>query len=205
MIGIIENSQLSIEPLREHNLVEVIHLHRAVLGYTLNSQLGEAHLAFIYQQMAQDPHSFVGVARLNGQTVGVVSGTIDPGKLKSRFLKFIRPKLALNLLARLTQNPGLLREFQKGDQIGGPVKINGQTIQAILTTIAVNPSFQGGGIGASLVSALEEFFRERGIEYYHLDTLLSNHSARAFYQKLGFEAHETRADSVIFIKGLKNA
>jgi ribosomal protein S18 acetylase RimI-like enzyme len=205
MTGITVNSQLTIEPLSVNFLVEVIRIHQAVLGYTLNSQLGDAHLTFIYQQMAHDLHSFVGVARLNGQPVGVVSGTVDPEKLKKRFLKSMRPKLALNLLFRLIQNPGLLREFHKGDQIGSLVKVDGQPIQAILTTIAVDPRFQGRGIGAGLVSALEVFFRERGIEFYRLDTLISNHSARTFYQKLGFEEFETRADSVIYIKGLKHA
>ena len=176
-----------------------------MLGETLNSQLGAAHLAFIYRQMAADPTSYVGVAWLDGQVAGVVSGTLNAEGLKRRFLRRLSLPLALNLVLRLLKTPTLLAEFRKSDEIGAPVIFAGQPLPAILTTIAVAPRLQGRGVGAGLVTALESFFVSQGVSAYYLDTLLSNLPARAFYRQLGFRELETRADSVILVKRIQHA
>jgi ribosomal protein S18 acetylase RimI-like enzyme len=200
-----ENPTIVIQSLEDKFLGEVVRIHRAVLGYTLNSQLGDEHLAFIYRHMSKNASGFVGVAFVSGQLVGLVSGTTDMDEMKAILLKSLKPKQFGNIIAHLIKNPSLLMEFYKSSVIGRPVHIDGELITAILTTIAIDPHFQGLGIGKKLVFALENFFRSQNIQNYRLDTLVSNQSARKFYKKLGFQEVQTRADSVVIIKGLKNA
>lgn len=201
----LNGSSIDIQPLDAQFLKEIVRLHRTVLGYTLNSQLGDEHLASIYQHMAQNPKGFVRVALVAGKPVGVISGTTDIDGMKAILFRSLNPGRFGQILIRMLKNPFLLAEFYKGSLIGRPVQVQSEPIPAILTTIAIDPEFQGLGIGAKLVFALEDFFRAQRIPFYRLDTLLSNHSARKFYQKLGFQEFETRADSVILLKSLKNA
>jgi GNAT superfamily N-acetyltransferase len=194
-----------IQPLEDKFLREVVRIHRAVLGYTLNSQLGDEHLASIYRQMSKNTGGFVGVAFVSGQPVGLVSGTTDMDEMKAILLKSLKPGQFGNIIAHLIKNPSLFMEFYKNSVISRPIRINGELITAILTTIAIDPRFQGLGIGKKLVFALENFFRSQNIQNYRLDTLVGNQSAREFYKNLGFQEVQTRADSVVIIKGLKNA
>ena len=91
-------------------------------------------------------------------------------------------------------------EWWKGNVIGQEVNFEEEIVHPILTTIAVDQSLHGKGIGRQLVHDLERFFRQKGVHLYRLDTLTVNHGARAFYKSLGYQEIETRADSVIFIK-----
>jgi ribosomal protein S18 acetylase RimI-like enzyme len=200
-----ENPVVVIQPLEENFLGEVVRIHRAVLGYTLNSQLGAEHLAFMYLQMFKNARSFVGVALLSGQPVGLVSGTTDMDGIKAVLLNSLKPRQFGNIIAHLLKKPSLLVEFYKSSLIGRPIHVNGEPVTAILTTIAIEPQFQGLGIGKKLVFSLEYFFRSQNIQNYRLDTLIRNQSAREFYKKLGFQEVHTRADSVVIVKGLENA
>ncbi len=57
---------------------------------------------------------------------------------------------------------------------------------AHLNLLAVKSSHQRTGIGRRLVKWLEESARVAGIATIHLEVRARNHSARAFYQSLGY-------------------
>jgi ribosomal protein S18 acetylase RimI-like enzyme len=200
-----EGPTVDIQPLEDKFLGEVVHIHRAVLGYTFNSQLGDEHLAFIYRQMSKNAKGFVRVAFVSGQPVGLVSGTTNMDEMKVLLVKSMSPRQFGNVTLCLIKNPSLLLEFYKSSLISRPIQVNKESVTAILTTIVIDPHFQGLGIGKKLVFALENFFRSQNIQNYRLDTLVSNQPAREFYAKLGFQEVQTRADSVVIIKELKNA
>ena len=194
----------SIRPLTENDLPQVVQIHLNVLGYTLNSFLGADHLASMYRVMANGQGSFVGVCRMDGKPVGVVSGTVDLDKTRSQIFRSLHFRRWLTLFFQVVKQPWLIGEWQKGNIIGKPVFSEGVPIPAILTTIAVDPAYHNRGIGKSLILALEDFFRQQGVKKYHLDTLITNHNARKFYEAQGFEQIESRADSVVFIKTLQD-
>ena len=56
-----------------------------------------------------------------------------------------------------------------------------------LYAIYVLESLAGQGVGNSLIRGAEEWFRERGFERAELWVLEGNHSARGFYQHMGWE------------------
>ena len=95
-------------------------------------------------------------------------------------------------------------EWWKGNIIGRELNFEGETVHPILTTIAVDSSFHGKGIGRQLVHDLECFFKQKGIHYYRLDTVITNYGAREFYKSLGYQEIEARADSIVYIKKVFN-
>lgn len=195
---------LQIKALEERYLEDIVRIHQNVLGYTFNSCLGSDHLSFMYRTMAQQGESHVGVALLDDQPVGVISGTIDMDKTKSTLLNSFKPQQWANLVIHVLKQPSLVGEWWKGNIIGGELNFEGETVQPILTTIAVDSGFHGKGIGRHLVHDLECFFRQKDIHYYRLDTVITNHGARAFYKSLGYQEIETRADSILYIKRVAN-
>jgi ribosomal protein S18 acetylase RimI-like enzyme len=191
---------LQTKPLSENDLERVVKIHQEVLGYTFNSRLGPDHLSFLYRALTQDDQSYVGVAVMDDQPVGVVSGTLDMDKIKTSMLSSFKFRHWANLFLHVLRQPSLLYEWWKGNVIGRSVYFEGAPVQPILTAIAVDASCQGQGIGKYLIHDLEKFFQRRNIEYYRLDTLIENAGARKFYERLGFQQVETRADSLVFVK-----
>ncbi len=195
---------LQSKPLTDDDLERVVQIHHNVLGYTFNSRLGLDHLSFLYRTMLHDDQSYVGVASIDNQPVGVVSGTLDVEKVKSFLLSSFKRRQWANLLFHLLGQPSLIHEWWKGNVIGRPVYFEGNLVQPILTAIAVDSSYQGKGIGKRLVRDLESFFQRKHIKVYRLDTLIGNSSARKFYEDIGFQQVEMRADSIVFVKKIVN-
>lgn len=191
---------LQTQPLAENDLERVVQIHQEVLGYTFNSRLGFDHLSFLYREIAQDDESFVRIALMDDQLVGVVSGTLNIDKIKTYMLSSFKFQQWANFLWHVLHQPSLLYEWWKGNIIGRSVYFEGELIQPILTAIAVDSNCHRKGVGKCLVHDLECFFRERNVKCYRLDTLVENTSARKFYESLGFQQVEIRADSIVFVK-----
>jgi ribosomal protein S18 acetylase RimI-like enzyme len=62
--------------------------------------------------------------------------------------------------------------------------------QATVTELFVRADCRGGGVGRAAIAYMEAQLRQRGICAYELQVERSNAAARAFYQRLGFEAHD---------------
>ena len=186
--------------LQDQYLDAIVTIHRAVLGYTLNSRLGRAHLAHLYHAMSRDSDCYVGVALSQDRPVGVVSGSLDLERAESRLFRSIGFGPWANIVWQVLRSPSLVREWRKGQAIGRPVYRDRERVAAILTTLAVDPRCQRVGIGRQLISELEAFFAARNVHCYRLDTLADNRAAREFYRKAGFEELEQREDSIVLVK-----
>ncbi len=195
---------LQIKPLEDRYLEAVVRIHLEGLGATFNSRLGADHLSFIYRALAHHAESHVGVAVLDERPVGVISGTVNMDKTKTFLLHSFKLRQWANLLFHVLTEPSLIGEWWKGNTIGREVKLDGEPVHPILTALAVDSNFHGKGIGRHLVQDLEHFFRQKGIRNYRLDTLITNDGAQAFYKRLRYQAIETRANSIIFIKRMLN-
>jgi hypothetical protein len=64
--------------------------------------------------------------------------------------------------------------------------------------VTVDPDHRFNGLGRAIMSAAEEWLRERGIEKLQLMVRADNEKVRAFYQSLGFVEQER----VVFAKWL---
>ena len=194
--------EIRIQPLRSELLDEVIVIHQSGLGYTLNSRLGSRHLAYLYDSMQRDKDSHVGVALADGRPVGVVSGTLNAERLKSMLMRSMPLDRLAAIAVRLVFQPWLIVEWMSERATGAPLQHKGAEIAAELTTIAVDGSFQGLGVGRQLVDDLEQFFSRRHITSYRLETLVENTAARAFYGRLGFVESARRGKSIVLCKAV---
>jgi ribosomal protein S18 acetylase RimI-like enzyme len=195
-----EPQPIEVEAFRSRFLDDVVRIHLEGLGYTLNSRLGLEHLRFLYQIMGEDKTCYVGVALDGGVPMGVVSGTLDADRLKSRVLKSMTMSQVLGIARAFARRPGLVIEWAKEAIIGSSLQYHGEQIVATLTTLAVGPQFRHRGAGRALTSALEGFFAARGVLHYRLETLVRNKEARAFYGSLGFKEAGRRAGSCVLVK-----
>jgi ribosomal protein S18 acetylase RimI-like enzyme len=189
-----------VGPLTEEYLDSAVRIHQASLGYTFNSRLGLGHLRFLYEVMCADDHSYVAAALQERRLVGIVSGTLDADRLKSRLLQAMSASRAVRTALSLILRPWLVIPLWQGNIVARPVHMDASEVVPILTAIGVDPLFQGRGIGRQLVAALEEFFDRNGVHSYRLDTLQHNKGAREFYGRLGFCEIANRAGSTIFVK-----
>ncbi len=162
-------------------------------------------MAFLYSRMARDPQCYVGVAVVGDRPVGIISGTLDEDRLRSRLLRTMPVAETAKLMLRLLARPGLILQGLQSIVIAGPVYDHGEEVTAVLTALAVAPGFQGRGAGRQLVNALEGFFRANHVSSYRLDTLTTNERALRFYRDLGFSEVARRAGSVILIRMLRGS
>jgi GNAT superfamily N-acetyltransferase len=107
------------------------------------------------------------------------------------------PALAADIPARLAQiaEHGRAAVFV-AEQDGRPVglatshiitPINHPHDVAWLTSLVIDESVRGTGVGRALVSAVEEFARSMGCERLSVTTAEHRAGAQAFYPRLGFE------------------
>jgi ribosomal protein S18 acetylase RimI-like enzyme len=197
-----EGEALRIRPLTDGLLEDVIRIHLAGMGYTLNSRLGWDHMRYLYRTMADDQACYVGVALVDDRPVGVVSGSVDAGRFTSKLFKTMSGLRLASIASTMLLRPWLIWLWWQGIVIGAPVQVNSEEVKAVLTAIAVDPKTQRKGIGRALVDAFEGFLRERGVDTYKLDTQITNERARKFYRDLGFQDAARRADSVVFVRQL---
>lgn len=193
---------VQIKPMEREDIPAVVTLHRRFLGYSVNSLLGPAHLAYLYEFMRSDPESIVLVARCRGDIAGVVSATLDPESLAKRLMGGLGVAGWLGLLLRLLARPGALLKWFAGRDLGRPVSYENRPVVPCLTAIAVDGRFRKAGIGKSLVTGVEDFCRNRGYGSFRLDTLADNDTSRKFYERLGFVEVEQRGENVILVRVL---
>jgi len=56
-----------------------------------------------------------------------------------------------------------------------------------ILNVAVDPDFQGQGLGAALLRHALDHFAQRGLTHAKIETLVNNAAGRHLYPKLGFE------------------
>lgn len=193
---------LVIKPFDAAYADQIVRLHRAVMGYSVNALLGPAHLAAVYRITATLPGACVRVAVDDTGLLGAVSATLDEEQCASQLLHALSIPEKLRMALHLTARPACWRALAAARRASKPVLVDGQPVRACLTSIIVDPSCQGRGIGRALVGAVDAFMREHGVARYRLDTRDTNAGARAFYTRLGFVEHEQRGSDIIFVRKL---
>ncbi len=53
--------------------------------------------------------------------------------------------------------------------------------------LVVDPVYRGSGIGRQLMDWVEQYARQQGCEILVLDAYVTNHSARRFYERMGYQ------------------
>ncbi|WOQ16973.1 GNAT family N-acetyltransferase [Raineyella sp. W15-4] len=156
-------------------------LHRAAFPGFFLSKLGEPFLEQFYRGYVTDPTAVVAISRDNaGRPQGAAVGTTDPtdffGRLlRRRFLGFVGASARATLKHPMAA-PRLLKALTyRGD---APTGRQG----ALLSSICVDPTLSGQGIGSHLIRGWTRRAREMGAERAFLTTdAVGNESVNSWY------------------------
>jgi ribosomal protein S18 acetylase RimI-like enzyme len=81
-----------------------------------------------------------------------------------------------------------------GAEVTGLLVIEAQDGALFVENVAVDPAFQGQGLGRRLMAFAEQYARERRLRELRLYTNVVMVENLAFYRRLGFEEVERRVD-----------
>lgn len=180
---------IEIQPAVMSEVEAIARLHRSVLGYTLNGELGEAHLRRLYRGLLISPRGLVFRAHdasgVNPQIIGFVSGADNAAALQADLIRTPGTRIAVSLAWGLLRRPWLVSKLITQALVNRPVVHEGRIVTATLLTVGVRPDYGRRGIGHLLVQALQAAFRTRGVRRFHLNTMNTNAHARSFYSELG--------------------
>jgi ribosomal protein S18 acetylase RimI-like enzyme len=196
------NPDLQIGPIGVEAIPALVAIHRAEIGYSLNSKLGAEHLARLYRFVGEDPDSLIAMARFGSTPVGLVIATLDPSRLMRKVMASIGPWQWLRLAARVLVTPSALIEWLEGISLGRSASFRGEKVAACLLAIAVAGNMRGRGVGKALVHAVDDFCRRAGQIAYRLDTRIANVEAQRFYRGVGFVNVERRGRNLIWVREL---
>jgi len=185
-----------ITGLNGSDLAGVARVHCRAFPSSLLTALGAGAVERYYRWQLEGPHESVALGAWAGEELaGFCFAGVFRGAL-SGFLRRNRTYLAVQMVLRggLLRNPefrsrvGLgIRLLARGRQPSSPQ--NGLEIQHAsfgILSIAVDPSFQGCGVGRRLMEACEAIARERGFDDMELTVATDNLQAIRFYEREGW-------------------
>jgi ribosomal protein S18 acetylase RimI-like enzyme len=161
-------------------------VHReAFPGFFLTS-LGERFLTQLYRSFASSAQAICLVACSDDAIVGFVAGPLRPKAFFRQLLVARGPAFAVAAIPSLLRNPMPVARrlvaavFYRGE---APA----QSGAALVSSICVTPSAQGGGVAGRLLEEFCSAASARGARYVYLTTDRdANDRANAFYERAGF-------------------
>jgi len=182
-----EAAKTKIRPLECEDVDTVVSVHLRAFPSFFLSFLGPRFLREFYGSFLVDPMGlgFVAVDG-GGRVLGVVVGPLNPAGYFKRLLKRRWWAFCLASISAVLRRPKVLpRLFRavvyRGEAPTGPVR-------ALLSSIAVDPQVQGGGVGRKLVERWVQEVRAAGGSGCFLTTdAEGNEAVNAFYRKLGWK------------------
>ncbi|QQS47103.1 MAG: GNAT family N-acetyltransferase [Acidobacteriota bacterium] len=183
--------------LTRQELPEIARVHLRAFPDSALTALGAEAVRRYYSWLLDGPHESHSIGiRVSGELAGFCFGGVFRGAMSGylqanrRYLTLLvlsRPWLIGNSLFRDRLRLGirLLRRLRKRPQ-APPGPENQKIPSYAILVIAVNPEFQGRGIGRSLMEEAEIDARRRGFERMHLGVNPGNAQAIRFYEGLGW-------------------
>lgn len=169
--------------------IAILHL-RLIHGGIL-SLLGVRFLAQLYREIASSRYGCIYAAIEEERLSGYIAGASDIWRCALGFGVCGWMRLASLFCMRIWRE-GVLRKALlsisypfRGADASEAGRVPQSRHRAELLAIAVDESRQGHGLGARLVSAFEDFLRDRATEY-SVTTNSEDSQSNAFYRRVGF-------------------
>jgi ribosomal protein S18 acetylase RimI-like enzyme len=193
------NGVIEISELRAGDLSATARAHLTAFPDSALTALGEGAVRRYYDWQLHGPHDVAAFAAYcGGELAGFCFGGVFRGAM-SGFLRKNRNYLALRVAARpwLAFNPlfrdrlatGLrvLRRFSQPPKPAKPTPDKPRKTSFGILSIAVDPRFQGRGVGKLLMVESEAVARARDFTAMNLSVSVENHQAIRFYEGLGWQ------------------
>src|SRR5690606_9513195 len=194
------NTMVMLRELTVNDLSEIAAVHIAAFPTSALTKLGRGVVERYYIWQLTGPHQVSAVgACVQDRLVGFYIGGTFNGAMEG-FLRENRRALALAVLRRpwlLLTNPifrqrllmafkiltkKLRRRFKRRKPASTPRRVPSFGVLAI----AVDPAYQGPGIGQALMTEADRVARARGFARMELGVHVDNHQAIRFYEQSGW-------------------
>jgi len=166
----------TIVPATGEHAIQMADLHHKYVRSLLRD-LGKRMCVVFYRHALDSGNNFGFVCIADSRVVGFVLGTRDNSRLFSSF------RVRLALVLALCKRPGLLRRILAHFSNRFPPGPE-------LAYIAVDPEFQGRGIGKQLAQAQHDEYRRRHVGCYEVRIDHDNAPSLAIHKSLGAEVTE---------------
>ncbi len=206
-----ETTHTLITPLSREHFEAVVDLRRSAFDNELDVALGRSYASAFVDEVCKSRHSICLVAlegeRVVGYALGIANDAVTDirNALAPRVMRslLLRPWAILNRTVRARLRQRIAEELR-------PVRAPNTSIALaepciLLLSIAVDPAVRRNGVGHSLLKTFEGSARQRNFRSATLSTGVTNTTAVAFYQNLGWEKVASgAADYQSFYRDLMN-
>lgn len=171
-------------PLASRHVGEVVQIHLGAFPEFFLTFLGARFLSEFYQAFVSEPTAITVVAESDtGGVCGVVVGTLTPAGFFKRLLRGRWWAFALASAGALLRKPSIAPRLIRALGYRGEAPNGNQ--RALLSSIAVDPSCQGTGVGRRLVECWLAEAQRRGARGCYLTTdSKGNETVNAFYHRI---------------------
>lgn len=181
----------SVRPARFEDLDRIAEIHIRAFGEAFLARMGRRFLRVYYREVLEFDGGVLLVAERDSEIAGFVAGFTHPSDFYQHLLKR-KWRLAWPVIHGVIRSPRLLARV-----IGG-VKFVERSKRSVtpgnaceLSSIAVDPTIKGGGLGKMLLDTFLQLAAEMGSEFVYLTTDTDNMAANALYRHNGFELSQT--------------
>ncbi len=169
---------------------DIVFIHQKSFRGFFLTFLGPNFLRVLYQSISEDPSGIGFIAEVPSGTGAFVVGTTQPNGLYGRLLRKHWWQFGWTVLPAIVKKPSILPRLLRAFDMPGQELPTPKC--GTLMSIAVDPSFQGQGLGKQLVVAFLAEAAKRGCTHVNLTTdAIGNEPTIAFYQKIGFDLYRT--------------
>ncbi len=177
-----------IQKLNKQTLDEITDLHFKVLSESFINNFGREFVKISYIAILKNLKNIFFIATENGKFVGYLVATPNGEEFNKKVFLQSFWKLSWELLKSFTRNPFLILYLAHWFFLS----LKRNDINPEIKYIAVNPKYQGKGVGTKLVNRLNIEFRKSSINQYKVGTKANSIGSNNFYQKLGFSYYDTK-------------
>jgi GNAT superfamily N-acetyltransferase len=178
-----------VRPALDADLDAVVAIHLSSFPGFFLTQLGAGFLGQMYAGFLADRGSIFQVAVVDGQIVGFVTGSADPGGQDWRVALRRAPRLLLHALPAIAAHPVRI-PLRLAEKLLGRDRSPERPDGALLRSVAVAPAHRGTPVAAALVVAFERCAREAGARQVFLTTdAEGNERVNRFYLRSGYAVH----------------
>jgi len=177
---------VEVRPATDADAPASAALHAAQINQGFLSLLGPGFLRRLYRRINRSPHSFLVMASSRGSAIGFIAGSTDVAGLYRSFLWHDGIPAAVQ-----AAGPLILGWRRVLDTLGH-ARSDGAGVGRgpELLAVAVDPAWQGRGVGRMLVAAFLDEVGARGLDAAHVVVGAGNRGAVALYEQAGFVTAE---------------
>lgn len=178
---------MNIEVATKSDVASLARIHRLFIPSGFLSFLGDKFLYLVYEAIYSSKYGILIVAKIDGQTIGYVSGVIDVKKFYFGFIRHYFFRISF-LLFRKVWDPIILTKII--ETLSYPIRKKSKGLSnripgAELLSIVVDSHHRGSEVSKLLFYGLETEFKKKNI--YSFKVIVGTNLERAirFYEKMG--------------------